>query len=290
MLGKISNLLSKRNGKIPRRDSGTEVEVKFDEGHCEINREGRTYRKERTLLENVRGAKCLKEPIMQAAAQKGYKGAGMEGRTARWYARTRQNEMEDFRKQAKRVAERLRKGCDVLEVAPGPGYFAVELAKLGNFRITGLDISKTFVEISTENARKAGVKIDFRPGNVSAMPFADESIDVVYCSAAFKNFTEPVKALNEMHRVLRPDGEALISDLRKDVSLQEIDSYVRASGRSWFDAWLTKMAFKHMLIRRAYTKEDFERMAKESKFGASEIETSSISIEVNLKKKTVTST
>ena len=36
------------------------------------------------------------------------------------------------------------------------------------------------------------------------MSFPDECFDSVYCSAAFKNFAEPIKALDEMHRVLRP--------------------------------------------------------------------------------------
>jgi ubiquinone/menaquinone biosynthesis C-methylase UbiE len=231
--------------------------------------------------------RCVEEREMQATERKGYKGAGMEGRTARWYARTRLNEIEDFRQQARKVAERLCSGCDVLEVAPGPGYFAVELAKLGEFRITGLDISKTFVEIATENALKAGAKIHFRLGNASAMPFADESFDFVYCSAAFKNFAEPVKALDEIYRVLRSMGEAMIGDLRKDVSLEEINSYVKQSGRKWFDAWLTKLAFRHMLINRAYMREDFARMVEQSRFGTGEIETLSIGFEVRLRKRTV---
>lgn len=55
--------------------------------------------------------------------------------------------MEDFRRQARTAAEHLSSGCNVLEVAPGPGFFAIELAKLGDFKITGLDISRTFVEM-----------------------------------------------------------------------------------------------------------------------------------------------
>ena len=57
---------------------------------------------------------------------------------------------------------RSRRG--VLEVAPGPGFFAIELAKLGDFQITGLDISRTLVEIASENARAAGVRGRFSPG------------------------------------------------------------------------------------------------------------------------------
>jgi ubiquinone/menaquinone biosynthesis C-methylase UbiE len=220
---------------------------------------------------------------MPAANPKPWKGPGMEGWTARWYTRTRRNDMEDFRRQAKGVAARLRAGCDVLEVAPGPGFFAIELAKLGDFKITGLDASRTFVEIAAGNARSAGAKIDFRLGNASAMPFPRESFDFIYCSAAFKNFSEPVKALDEMHRVLRPGGEAVIVDLRKDTSLGEIDTYVNRSGRSRVDAWLTRRSFR-WLIKRAYTRDEFLRMAGESRFGTCQITSSPIGFEVRLAK------
>ena len=221
---------------------------------------------------------------MRTTNQKAFKGTGMEGRTARWYARTRRNDMEDFRRQAKAFAARLPDGCSVLEVAPGPGYFAIELAKLGDFRITGLDISQTFVEIAKENATNANAKIDFRLGNAAAMPFADDSFDFIYCSAAFKNLTAPVKALDEMHRVLRPGGEALVVDLRKDVSLSEIESYVKQSGRSRLDVWITKWIFRCMLVKRAYTKEQFTLMAQQSRFGSCQIDVAPVAFEVCLTK------
>lgn len=221
---------------------------------------------------------------MHVTNQKAFKGAGMEGWVARWYARTRRNDMDDFRRQAQVVAQRLPSGSSVLEVAPGPGFFAVELAKLGDFKITGLDISRTFVEIAKENARKAGVRIDFRFGNASSLPFPRDSFDFIYCSAAFKNFSEPVKALDEMHRVLRPGGEALITDLRKDVSLGELDTYLKHSGRSRFDAWMTRWIFRCMLIKRAYTRHQFLHMAETSRFGACQIALSPIGFEVRFSK------
>lgn len=217
-------------------------------------------------------------------AATGRKDAGMEGWVARWYARTRQTDMVDFRRQAAAVSARRGGRGDVLEVAPGPGYFAIELAKLGDFRITGLDISETLVRIASANAVKAGVQVDFRQGTVSALPFADASFDFVYCSAAFKNFAEPGKALDEMHRVLRNGGEAVIVDLRKDVPIEEIDAYVRQSGRTIFDAWITKQVFRRLLIKRAYTQEALEQMAAESRFGACRINAEAIGLEVRLTK------
>ncbi len=142
-----------------------------------------------------------------AKGAKGYKGLGMEGALARWYARNTAS--RDHRKTAELVAARVADGACVLEVAPGPGFMAIELARLGAYRVTGLDISKTFVEIATANARAAGVVVEFRHGNASEMPFpVPGSFDFIVCQAAFKNFSEPVRALCEMHRVLKPAGKA----------------------------------------------------------------------------------
>src|SRR5947207_5106882 len=113
--------------------------------------------------------------------QKGYKGLPMEGIVARWYTRIRHsgNQIEEWRQQAAQLTSGLPDGADVLEVAPGPGYFCIEMARLGKFHITGLDISHTFVEIATKNARQAGVSATFRQGNASNMPFADGSFDLI---------------------------------------------------------------------------------------------------------------
>ena len=114
----------------------------------------------------------------------------------------------------------------VLEVAPGPGFLAVEIARLGRFQVTGLDISHTRVEIAKENATAAGVAVDFRQGDANEMPFADRSFDLIVSQAAFKNFRRPVSALNELHRVLRTGGWAVIQDLRKEASRADIDREV----------------------------------------------------------------
>src|SRR3569833_566323 len=115
----------------------------------------------------------------------------MEGIQARWYAKNRGTEAQlaQYRRQAAEVTAGLKEGADVLEVAPGPGFFAVELAKRG-FRVTGLDISHTMVEIARENG--AGLEIDFRQGAVPRAPFDAESFDFLVCQAAFKNFRQPV--------------------------------------------------------------------------------------------------
>jgi ubiquinone/menaquinone biosynthesis C-methylase UbiE len=210
----------------------------------------------------------------------------MEGRVARWYARQRgtQSQMDLFRKQAGQVTEGLPSGASVLEVAPGPGYLAVAIAQLGRFHVTGLDISRTFIEIATEHARDTGVTVDLRQGDVANMPFDSASFDLVVCQAAFKNFPQPVRALEEMHRVLRPDGTAVIQDLSKDASNAEIEQEVRAMKLSRFNAFMTKFVLATLLRRRAYSPTEFKRVVAESAFRTCEIRKDGIGMEARLRK------
>jgi len=206
----------------------------------------------------------------------------MEGRVARWYAKVRASgsQLEEYGKQAAQLTHGLPSGAGILEVAPGPGYLAVELARLG-FHVTGLDISRTFVEIASEHARAAGVRIDFRRGDVADMPFPAGSFDLIVCQAAFKNFTRPDVALAEMHRVLRPGGSALIQDMSADASNADIDREVRAMRQSRVNAFMTRFALR-MLRRRAYSAAGFERLAAASPFGTCEVRAEGITVEVRL--------
>jgi ubiquinone/menaquinone biosynthesis C-methylase UbiE len=217
-----------------------------------------------------------------AMGSKGYKGMGMEGPVARWYAKATYKDIAEFQALAKRMAEGLAPGARVLEVAPGPGYFAIELAKLGNYAITGLDVSETFVEIARKNAREAGVAVDFQHGNASRMPFADGSFDLILCRAAFKNFSEPVEALREMRRVLRPGGRAVIIDLRRDTPKEEIDAYVDRMDRGRLNAAFIKFSFRVMLCKRACTRESMGRFVAESGFEKFEIAEAPLGFEVTL--------
>jgi len=131
---------------------------------------------------------------MPAETQKAWRGLGMEGWIAHWYTRTRRKDMAAFRRQARAVAASLCGGCDVLEVAPGPGFFAIELAKLGSM-LTWKRVEET--------------------GSMRG---------------------------------------------------------------------LTRWTFRHVLLKRAYTKQEFRPMAAESDFGGCQISTGPIGFEVRFTK------
>ena len=132
----------------------------------------------------------------------------MEGLIASWYARQTAQDIEEFQQAARRIAAHLNSGCRVLEIAPGAGYLAIELARLTGGSVTGVDISRSFVRIAEDNARKAGVRVDFEHGDAADLPFPDHQFDFIVCRAAFKNFSRPLVALNEMRRVLKHRGSA----------------------------------------------------------------------------------
>lgn len=223
----------------------------------------------------------LNQPGVKAARP--YKGIAMEGPIAKWYTRVRERDQE-LGTVVRQISEILPAGSRILEVAPGPGYLAIELAKTGKYQVVGLDISKSFVEIARAKAKEAGVAAEFRHGNASAMPFDAGSFHLVICRAAFKNFTEPIQALDAMHRVLKPRGKALIIDLRRDASREEINKYVNSLGLSWINKLITKWTFKLFLLKKAYTSEEMREMVAQTRFARPDIHEDTVGMSIWLQK------
>jgi ubiquinone/menaquinone biosynthesis C-methylase UbiE len=215
---------------------------------------------------------------------KAYKGLPMEGPIATWYAKITLKDIHRHQLMATQLVKHIPVGGRVLEIAPGPGYFCLELAKLGHFQITGLDISQSFVDIARKNAAAAGIKAQFQQGDAANIPFEKETFDFLFCQAAFKNFSQPVKAIAEMHRVLRPGGIGVISDMRSDASLADIDQEVYGMGLGAINAFLVRWTFKHMLIKSAYSLNEMKAMVAKTPFGKCKIEANGIGFQVWLEK------
>jgi ubiquinone/menaquinone biosynthesis C-methylase UbiE len=127
------------------------------------------------------------------------------------------------------------------------------------------------------------VAVTFRQGDVAAMPFEPASFDLVVCQAAFKNFSRPVAALDELHRVLRPGGTAVVQDMRGDATRADIAAEVAAMQAGRVSGLLTRIALTG-LRRRAYLPARFEALVAESAFGTCEIATGGIGMDVLLRK------
>lgn len=213
-----------------------------------------------------------------------FKDLGLEGKRARQYdAFSREYRMRDFEENAALAASYLGQRACVLDVATGPGYFCIELAKRGDFMLTGLDISDELVEIARVNASRAGVKVDFVRGNACALPFPEAAFDLVFCSWAVKNFRDPVKALGEMHRVLRAGGTALIVDLNHAASGEDWKGYAADRELEGMTSLWMRIAF---MIQRtgAYTASQFERLLDATPFQGREIRSRGINLCLRLTK------
>ncbi|GKU24403.1 class I SAM-dependent methyltransferase [Clostridium folliculivorans] len=212
------------------------------------------------------------------------KDVGIYGFTAKWYDKnTRKSRITEMKQYADEVASHVSENANILEVAPGPGYLSIELAKKG-FNLTGVEISPDFVEIEKNNAKQANVSVDFKEGNASNLPCEDNFFDFIVCSAAFKNFKDPVEAISEMHRVLKQGGTSLIIDMNFKATTEDIENEVIKTGMKGFDKYFVKFAFKTFLKQSAYTKEDFEEFIKETQFKNYEIKRDGISLYVYLHK------
>jgi len=210
---------------------------------------------------------------------------GIGGFMARWYDKnTRQHRMAEMKAYAKEAAGHIRPGASVLEIASGPGYLSIELAKLGNYIITGMDISRDFVEIARRNAKEAGVAVEFQQGNVAEIPFAENRFDFIICTAAFKNFKDPVKALNEIYRVLRLKGTALIIDMNRNASNQQVQASINEMGLRGLARLNISLTFRYFLRKGAYCKDDLAGLISNTPFKDYDIKEVGISLDVYLRK------
>jgi SAM-dependent methyltransferase len=100
---------------------------------------------------------------------------------------------------------KVHSGQRVLDVGCGTGVVAVTAARSGA-RVTGLDLTPALLERARENARIAGVDIDWHEGDVENLPFEDGAFDVVLSQFGHIFAPRPDVAVAQMLRVLKPGG------------------------------------------------------------------------------------
>jgi ubiquinone/menaquinone biosynthesis C-methylase UbiE len=210
-----------------------------------------------------------------------FQDLGIEGAKANYYDKiSREHRIEEIKEEAKEVAKHIRDDDSVLEVAPGPGYLSIELAKLGKYKITGVEISKDLVVTAANNAKEAGVDVDFLQGNASGMPFSENTFNFIICVLSFKNFKEPLKCLNEFYRVLKPGAIALIMDLNKNASMHAMKTFVKNFGLKGINASIAGFIQRNA----AYTRKEFEAFISQTEFKEYNIRDSSMGFSIFLKK------
>jgi demethylmenaquinone methyltransferase/2-methoxy-6-polyprenyl-1,4-benzoquinol methylase len=105
----------------------------------------------------------------------------------------------------------------LLDVATGTGDFAIAALKLKPSRLVAFDLSEQMLNVGRAKAEKLGVSdiIHFVKGDSEAMPFSDNQFDAITVAFGVRNFENLEKGLREFHRVLKPDGVAVILEFSK---------------------------------------------------------------------------
>ena len=187
---------------------------------------------------------------------------------------------DEYRRLAAKTAAVIQHGR-VLEIGPGPGFIAIEIAKLlPEVQVVGLDLSRTMIDIATGNAREHGVseRVEFREGDASEMPFGEASFDFVISSGSLHHWKEPARIFREVHRVLKPGCRALISDLRSDAPKDEVQEFA-AQIDSWFMRWGLRHSFGE-----GYTVQEAEQLVDGIPFASVRTEVDSISMAIWLER------
>jgi ubiquinone/menaquinone biosynthesis C-methylase UbiE len=103
------------------------------------------------------------------------------------------------------------RGPKVLEVSFGTGYLLTQYAD--RFETHGIDYNHKMVSVASDNLKKKGITARLRQGDVESLPYDDESFDCIVNTMAFTAYPDGVRAMSELHRVLKRGGRLVLIDI-----------------------------------------------------------------------------
>jgi ubiquinone/menaquinone biosynthesis C-methylase UbiE len=119
----------------------------------------------------------------------------------------------------------LTEGMTVLDLGSGAGIdcFLASRRVGPAGKVIGVDMTPQMIERARQNAISGGYdNVDFRLGEIEALPVADGSVDVVISNCVLNLSTDRARVLSEVHRVLKPGGRVVISDMVSDVPVPAV--------------------------------------------------------------------
>jgi 2-polyprenyl-3-methyl-5-hydroxy-6-metoxy-1,4-benzoquinol methylase len=102
----------------------------------------------------------------------------------------------------------LKPGIRLLDVGCGPGTITIGLAKaVTPGEVIAVDASSSQIEVARQRALAAGISnVQFQCESVYSLPFNNNEFDVIFAHAVLEHLKDPVAAILELRRVLKPDG------------------------------------------------------------------------------------
>jgi len=111
----------------------------------------------------------------------------------------------------------IRPGMQVLELGPGSGFFTLEAARrIGpTGKLYSVDIEPKVIAILRQKIQNL-TNVEARVGDAYELDFPDESLDLAFLVAVLGEIPDPLRALREIHRVLKADGTLSITEMLPD--------------------------------------------------------------------------
>ena len=143
----------------------------------------------------------------------------------------------------------------VLDAGVGTGALSLALARVARcpFRLNAVDISPEMLARAGDALKAAGLAVSLRRADVRALPFADDTFDMVLAGHVLEHLPDPPAALAEMARVLKPGGLLIACLTRRSM----LGAYIqlkwrthRVSGRE-AARWLAGAGLTHIGSHRA---------------------------------------
>jgi ubiquinone/menaquinone biosynthesis C-methylase UbiE len=162
-----------------------------------------------------------------------------------------------------------------LDLGTGPGYVAVDIARRRpGLRMVGLDLAAHMVEKANRYAVWAGFngRLLWPQADGHRLPFADDSFDLVVSSFALHHWDDPLCILNEIARVLKPQGHYFIFDLCREVTtFQRLFAYASIPAVSLAFGSYRGYGGYYESVRAGYTRYEAQMLLEHSALPPGEV-------------------
>lgn len=163
----------------------------------------------------------------------------------------------------------------ILDVGTGPGYLPMEIAKrTKSIAVVGIDATDKMIQLAYREAKVQGLahQLTFLVGNAYSLMFEDSSFDMVISTGVLHALRDPVRALREVYRVLKPGGVAWILDPAQILTVRNFPHWRRSLN------WWEKIGYKiHSWLPRTgppgrFSQEEVKELLAKTPFAVGTVE------------------
>ncbi len=115
---------------------------------------------------------------------------------------------------------------NLLDIGTGHGRLLAEMfEKNPKIELYGLDISEKMIEIAKLNL--INISVNLKQGNITKTDFSNDYFDLITCTGSFYLWNSPIDALNEIHRILKPQCKVILFESHKEYNKDELDEAIK---------------------------------------------------------------